>query len=290
MKIPSLIEIPTEIRSIQEWFATVISQPLTESDAIQPISYSGNPVEEEAQKFISGSCKLKPHKRLEIYNQQFWFRLFNFLEANFPLTSRLLGRDKFKKVATEFLVDNPPDHWSLTFLGKNFPKWIKPKNYPKLIEHSIEIDALCYASSLSSKQPAISLETFKNQDPNILLDTTLFLQPHLFLVHYPYDLFMFREEVLKRDLEYSRNTSTASLQESDVHYFVVFRTRNNNLAWQNIRETEFQLLQMLQKGCTILTLCDWIEHQDTSLQTEMAKNVQKFVQRWILNEWLTING
>jgi hypothetical protein len=290
MKNLAMIKIPNEIENIQEWFAKVISRPLTESGTINPISSCGRFIEEEAQQFITGSFNLMSHKRLEIYNQQFWYRLLNMMQTNFPLTFRLLGYQKFRKITAEYLVDNPPKHWSLTTLGEHFPNWIKHKNYDTLIEHSVEIDAICYASSLSLNQPTISLAASTNQDLNILLTTQLFLQPHLFLVNYPYDLFKFREEILKRDPEYWRKNTLPISPEITTQYFVVFRTRKNITAWQNISRAESQLLQHFKNGCTILKVCEWIEQQDTSIRASMTENIQKFVQEWIQLEWLTLNN
>src|SRR5437016_6261368 len=106
------IEVPAEILNIQKWFSGIIVNPLIE-DRINPISPMGIDIQIEVARFILPSAHLKPYQRMEIYNQQYWWRLINILQANFPLTLRLLGPGMFNRIVVLFLKENPPKHWSL---------------------------------------------------------------------------------------------------------------------------------------------------------------------------------
>lgn len=285
-----LIEIPNDIKNIQEWFASVIKRPLIQAKGLNPISPSGKLIIEEAKLFITESCNLPSHKRIEIYNQQYWYRLFNFLQVNFPLTIRLLGYENFNKIATDFLVQHPPNDWSLITLADNFPIWIKDQNFDKKIEHAIQIDERCYSSSIAAKHPSVKLADFVQIGQSNFFKLTFFLQPHLSLINFPYDLLSYREDIIKQDLDFFIENKPPELIEATTQYFVVFRTSKNTIAWQNISQEETELLKLFKNGCTLLEACDYIEQQETIIKTILSESIQKYFKEWILLDWLTLDN
>ena len=46
------IEVPMEIKNLQEWFASIITRPLIAQGCINPIAPNGNLIEKEAVNFI----------------------------------------------------------------------------------------------------------------------------------------------------------------------------------------------------------------------------------------------
>ena len=81
---------PSQLKSTQEWFASIITHPLGKNDTIQSLSPHGCLIAEEAARYVIPSPTLHPHLRMQIYNQQYWWRLLNTLHANFPMLTRLL--------------------------------------------------------------------------------------------------------------------------------------------------------------------------------------------------------
>ena len=74
-----------------EWFASIITQPMDMHDTIHPYSPTGQLIAEESKKYIAPSECLQSHQRIELYNQQYWWRLFNVMQKNFPLVCRIFG-------------------------------------------------------------------------------------------------------------------------------------------------------------------------------------------------------
>lgn len=58
--------------------------------------------------------------RLEIYNRQYWFRLFETLLDAFPLTASLLGAWRFHEHSDRFLRVSPPRGWDLERVDEGF--------------------------------------------------------------------------------------------------------------------------------------------------------------------------
>ncbi|MBC7530401.1 MAG: putative DNA-binding domain-containing protein [Oligoflexus sp.] len=63
--------------------------------------------------------------RLSVYNQQYWFRLFNVMQDQAPLTSRLLGLWQFNQLVQEFLIAEPPAHYDLSELSRGFQRFLQ---------------------------------------------------------------------------------------------------------------------------------------------------------------------
>jgi hypothetical protein len=84
-------KVPIYLLSTQKWFASIITRPITSESQMNPISPSGRLMSEEAKEFISPNHKLSSDQRIQIYNQQYWWRLFSILHQNFPVLTRLFG-------------------------------------------------------------------------------------------------------------------------------------------------------------------------------------------------------
>ncbi|MEX1012808.1 MAG: putative DNA-binding domain-containing protein [Waddliaceae bacterium] len=281
-------EIPTEVKNLQEWFASVIIRPVTENEEVNPISPRGNPIKKEAEYYISPSNSLKPHQRIEIYNKQYWWRLINFMQKNFPLTLSLLGYTKFEKITIQYLMKYPPDYWSLTVLGRNYPEWIKENNEltdGKLIFDAAQTDLYFYLSSITTHFPSISKEAVIEEN---FLNKNIKLQPHVFLLKSSYDLLNIREIIINNDPEYSKKHSSSMCQKNNL-YYVIFRNMNNNISWKKVRQAEYLLLGYFKEGVNILEACDWIKSQDSQVQETMMNKFHIWIQSWTQLGWLTLS-
>ena len=147
-------KVPKNLRKIQEWFGGIIAQPVDLNSRINPITPSGQSIEKESALFISPSPTLQPSDRIQIYNQQYWWRLFSSLHESFPFLLRLFGYREFnQKVATPYLVKYPPNHWALCFLGQRLPRWAEEEYHEgdkQLILDAANIDwtySFCFISA-----------------------------------------------------------------------------------------------------------------------------------------------
>jgi hypothetical protein len=284
--------VPHELKYVQEWFGSIIRRPLVKNDHINPISPSGVVITKEAARFVSPSPTLQPHQRVEIYNQQYWWRLLNVFQTNFPLVNRLFGPDDFnQKIAIPYLIKYPPDHWSLTILGEKLSQWIEEEygeSDKQLVYDAAQLDQIFAISFLSAQQPALDLDTLSKNDPEALLILPFCLQPHVFLLTYNYDLPAFREDLIKQEPPYWLEHDFPKLPREKNYHFVIFRNLKNNVAWKDIPREEYLLLKQFAKGTSIQSACDWIEEQDTELQDAMVMHLQKWIQDWTRYGWLTL--
>lgn len=282
---------PDTLKSTQEWFAKVITNRLGKNDTIQP-TLEGIFIAEEAIRYITPSPTLRPHQRMQIYNQQYWWRLLNTLHANFPLVTRLFGYSAFnEKIGIPYLLHCPPNHWSLNVIGERLPNWVL-ENYKEpdrwLIYHAASLDWAFTASFVSPQLPPLDLIALSQDKPEHLLSYTFYLQPHLYLFTWKYDLLNFRGNFLKKDVDYWLEHRFPHLSKKKTYCFVIYRHANNHLAWREISLGEFRLLECFKKGTSLTAACEYIETQDATLYEQMSAHLQTWLQEWAQAGWLTL--
>lgn len=288
-------QVPTKLKKAQQWFGSIISRPIDHNSLMLPISPSGQPMEEEAQIHIAPSPTLRPAQRIQIYNQQYWWRLLNTLHESFPLVTRLYGYNDFNRViGMPYIVKYPPNHWSLIHLGDRLPQWVEEEyheNDKQLLSDAVSID-LAYGTSFCSIQRApLTMQALpKEGDPSSLLNQTLYLQDHVFLFDLKYDLFSFRDEFIKQTPDYWLDNDFPPLQkEIDKRfYFVLYRDRYNSIGWKEVPAAAYHLLNQFRTGTTVEQACEWLEKQDEAIFEEAMTHLHLWFQEWVLHQWFTL--
>lgn len=291
MKQESLIfnkRVPSRLKKIQRWFASILTMPIDEDSQMHPLSPSGECMEEEAFDYIIPSPALRPAQRIQIYNQQYWWRLFKVLQEVNPFILRLFGHHDFNQtIAMPYLIKYPPDTWSLNTLGNNLPVWIEKEYQAKdklLVLDAAKIDTALNIAFFSQHYKKVDSRNFSEE----ILEKKMRLQPHVFLFDLRYDLFSFRKEIMKEDVDYWMTHDFPKLVQDRRHYFVLYRNQNNNVTWEEVSHAAFELLKHFQNGSTVENVCEWLEQQDNAIFLEAEKNLHLWFQEWIFREWLYI--
>lgn len=282
--------VPIKLKKTQQWFASIITRPIDENSQMNPISPSGRMMEEESCELISPSPTLKPHQRIELYNQQYWWRLVNILQECFPLTVRLFGyKDFTEAIAVPYLVKYPPDTWSLAFLGAHLSQWVKEEYQgqdKQLVQDAVSLDYAFYTSFFENQSPGIDLTKLPIPgDISSLMNVNLFVQPWLHCFEFNYDLLSFRQQMLLQPVGHWEENDFPNI-ESGKKYFVLYRNQYKHISWMELSSTAYKILQLFKNGTSVDNICEWIETQDDATCEEAALNLQKWLQEWIVWHWL----
>ncbi|MBA3956956.1 MAG: putative DNA-binding domain-containing protein [Parachlamydiaceae bacterium] len=289
-------QVPASLKEIQQWFAGAITQRIDEDSYIDPIARSGRLMQEEAKDFIVPSPTLEPAQRIEIYAQQYWWRLLGAMHENLPLVTRLFGYHDFNQtLAFPYLIKYPSTHWSLSFLTTDFVHWLEEDyhaNDKSLVVDAARIDCAYIHSFLAEQKPYIDDALLpESGDLSSVTACHLTLQPHVQLFAFSYNIFEYRIEFLLQEPEYWVEHDFPKLEKFDkpLHY-VLYRNSGLNLEVAIITHSEAQLLQKFVEGCTIDGLCDWLEQQpeDSVLCQEAGEQLSSWIQKWIALRWLAL--
>lgn len=286
--------VPSMLQATQEWFAGIITTPLRNNQNIQAFSNAGVLIEEESTQYIIPSPTLKPHERVEIYNQQYWWRLLNTLNENFPILTRMFGYQGFnQKIGVPFLIAYPPNHWSLTVLGERLPAWILESYQEKdqsLLHHSAALDWAFTASYIAPEYPSLNLPLLLQGGPEKLLEYVFYTQPSIQIFAWNYNLLSFRQAFLSKGVDYWLENSFPSLETDKLYRVVLFRNKHNHVAWKEISEGELMVLGLFKEGVSLGKMCEILQEQDEALYNEIEQNLQEWIQEWAQNGWLTLQA
>ena len=284
---------PDLLKNTQLWFGGVIERPIDPQSRINPIAPSGRPIQEEAPTYICASPTLEPYQRIQIYNQQYWWRLLSILHETFPLVTRLFGYFDFNQtIGFPFLEVYRPHHWSLSFLGAELPYWIT-KHYTAedkpLIYHSAQLDEAFNDLFFVKRMPPMDLKAYqKAHASGGLLNLKLYLQRTVRLFEFPYNLPRFREEFIEpEDGDYWMDRPFPELEGGKRFAYILYRDKENGICWHEIERGQYELLTQLEKGSSLNRLVTWLEQQDAPWAEEAVNNLSNWIQQWVLEGWLT---
>lgn len=248
------------------WFAKTLRQPIGEESRLPDSSLS-----DQAEHFIAPSPTLKSRSRIELYAQQYWWRLFNTLHDQYPVTTRLFGYSGFNElIATPYMLKHPSTHWNINYLGRTLPHWIEAEYRAPdapLVLASAKIDWAYIESFLAAEAPLPGAP-----------EETLYLSPTTFLFELKWDLFTFRKELLTQDPNWWVDHDFPSLKKERTYYYLLRRNAKKNIAADEISKDEFRLLQQFEKGLSLNDLCD--QNDNTAL-------LEEAIPRWISQRLLT---
>ena len=278
-------KVPVELKEIQKWFASILVRPIDYNSKMMPISPRGVPMEEEAPLFIRPSPTLESHQRIELYNQQYWWRLLSIMQENTPLVTRLFGYTDFNhQIAEPYLVKYPPRHWSLNILSDRLVYWIEEDymgDNRELVRDAAALDYAYLRSFFAPDHPPL------NNSLDQISEETLFLQPHIFLFCFDCDLVTLRTEMMKEDPDYWVKNDFPEVAKQEKHYFVIYRNSAYNICVDRVSALDYEVLKLFQKGMSIDRFCDWIEAQEPNKSAQAEAELQRWFQTWTSRSWLT---
>ncbi len=88
-------------------------RPLTRDDGMQRNWTDGSATSEVAAQFIKPNDRLDSFDRLQIYNQQYWWRLLGNFAEDFRGLRAVLGEREFDKLAVAYLDHCGSQSWTL---------------------------------------------------------------------------------------------------------------------------------------------------------------------------------
>lgn len=279
-------KVPPQLKKIQQWFASIIVRPIDEDSRMNPISPKGIPMEEEAFEYIIPSPTLRPAQRIQIYNQQYWWRLLNCLHEAFPLLTRLFGHFDFNQtIGIPYLTRYHPYHWSLNTLGTHLTKFLEEEYHAEdkqLVLNAAALDWAFNHAFCCKKNATIP-------DGLDFSECKIWLQPYVHLFQMDYNLIEFRMTVIKEKPEYwSENEFPKLPKEENKRHFALWRNHNHDISWDDLHPAAYALLNRIREGATLDELCDWLEEQDEAIRDEASKNLQVWFTEWTIRRLLTL--
>jgi hypothetical protein len=289
------------LRQLQRRMAALVMQPLTLQETTRARDASGRFTAHEAADFIRPNDRLTSVERLEIYNRQYWFRLFSSFEEDFPALRAVLGRRRFQRLMRAYLEACPSSSFSLRNLGSRLTQWLREN--PSWItpdqEFTLEVATLEWAhieAFDSATWPALTSEAVNKIGPK----SRLTLQPYLRLIqaNHPID----DAVIALRNLDNGGNTSnrastTHTTRRSrrlhklrpETIYLAVHRFEDT-VYYRRLVAEDFRLLSALQSGATLEEAIEAAFEPSTMRGEDRPRHLRSAFQYWIAMGWICQNG
>lgn len=188
------VESKKELVELQQTFFEIITRPLKDRSKMKP--------DKRASAMIEPSTKLTPHDRLEVYAQQYWWRVLDSFEEDFPGVKLLIGEKRFESLSERYISEFPSTSFTLRNLGRELVGFLKrDKLLPEVMRKQAAAIAAVEWAQIETYDAA-SLPPLRPED---LQDSgqrlTLAMQPYVQLVRVAFtvDEFLgeFREAMLR---------------------------------------------------------------------------------------------
>jgi hypothetical protein len=132
-----------------------------------------------AAQIIRDGPNLSALEGLELYHRQYWFRLLDSLEEDFPETRRFLGEERFWNLLESYLIAHPSRSYTLRHLGRAMADHVASHPEVTLAERPwvTSISRLEYALMEADEAPSLTKPA-----PEDFLSCSLMLQPYVQLL------------------------------------------------------------------------------------------------------------
>jgi hypothetical protein len=289
---------PANLVSIQTAMATAIMRPLV-NETIDKVWIDGSAVNDMAAQLIKPNNRLSSAERLEIYNQQYWLRLLDSLQEDFPGLIALLGDDRFEALATAYLTDYPSNSFNLCELGNRLaqfilaqPQWTNPHN-----QLAYEVACFEWASIIAfdkEAKPALQAESLSGIDPTQL---RLTLQPYISLLELHYALDDFVIKLSKRSQKTVESNAAINKRKkhkkqplpSLEHTYIAVHRLDNIIYYKRLDKEQFLALTALAAGKTLgqayIELLDGQACEDPAIINETIQRIREDFSTWMELRW-----
>jgi hypothetical protein len=249
------------LRQLQRLAGAVIMRELAPGWRMQKRWSDGRDMRRVAASFIKPNDRLSSFERIEIYNKQYWFRLIDCMDEDFPGLKAVLGKRRFFELVKAYLKAHPSRSYTLRNLASRFPRFIE--QHPKFVGPRLKLAldmvrfewAQVVAFDGAIREP-IGVDDLLGKDPDKL---RLSLQPYVqpLALSYPLDEFVqqLKKDAMRGDasnaMDEKRDDSApkrrAKLPRKKAVFVVVHR-HENSLYYKRLDRDAYKLLIELGRG------------------------------------------
>ena len=277
-----------------------------EDNGMQSAWKDGSDMASYAALFIKPNDRLTSFQRLEIYNQQYWWRLLESFSDDFRGLAAVIGQKRFEALAVAYLEHGGSTSWTLRDLGQHLVGFLS--EHPDLTAPhtalALDMARLEWARAWAFDEPADpppDTQRIARTPPHKL---KLRLQPYVVLIEMQHEadkLFLrFRnrnETAAESTASNAVNAAprrrrevriTAKPASKPVH--LVVHRHQNIVFYKRVTAEAFKLLTRLRGGDTLDTACGEAFAGSAFTPEQAAALIREWFSDWMELGWLAGGG
>jgi hypothetical protein len=192
------IKTLADLKKLQKWMKRSIVTPY----ALQP-----KELKNQTAYYLTGNSHLNAKERFDIYVNDFWPRILDSLAEDFPELKKLLGEKSFTNWVEKYIDKYPSTSFTLFYLGKNLPQFMKRYYRGKNKKNVLETANFEWAQVKAYVAPGLKglnpQDLSKKQKEN-LAHLKIILHPSVSLVDYKnknWIVYRFQNKVYEQSLK-----------------------------------------------------------------------------------------
>jgi len=293
------VSTPTGLLEIQRRMAAAVMHPLTRSETMPRKRRDGTSNKTEADAIIRPNDRLTSFERLEIYNRQYWFRLYSSFEDDFPGLQAILGRARFDTLMRAYLTDCPSESFSLRNLGSRLEAWLgeHPQHlgqHPQMALDMVRLEWAHIEAFDSEDRPHLSAKKLAAIDEN----STLRLQPHLrvLALSWPVDDLLLQVRTENGSAASAANNANVARRRRHIRHIAGMAPRpihlavhrHQNTVWyKELSPEEYRLLEALIAGRTLGEAIELALVASELPEEQRPAFLQEVFASWSMLGWFT---
>jgi len=289
----------SELLELQRRFAAAVMHPLTKNETMPRRRRNGIANTAEAAALIKPNDRLTGFERLEIYNRQYWFRLYTSFEEDFPGLKAILGSAKFDTLMRDYLTECPSESFSLRNLGSQLESWLlahaaylEPRS--QLALDMVRLEWAHIESFDAGEDSLLDADDLVSIDEN----SHLHLQPYLRVLelHYPVEDLLIDLRHQAGSSDSSSNNASAARKTRHVRrvamlppnqIFLAVHRHQNSVYYKRLEREDYRLLLSLLAGDSIGHAIDFAFEDSTIPEDARGPWLQQIFASWSTLGWFT---
>lgn len=289
------------LADMQSLMARAVMRPLTRGEDMQTVWEDGSPTADVASGFVKPNDRLTSFDRLQIYNQQYWWRLLASFGDDFRGLRAVLGEERFEKVAVAYLEHCGSQSWTLRDLGIHLESFLRERPALTAPQSALAIDMVRveWARVVAfdgPELPPIQPAKIRNIPASQL---RLGLQPYLTLLALDYPI----DELLaklrrKSNIETGSASNAVSAARPRARRRLTARASNEpvylavhrvelSVFYKRLEPAAYRILAALRSGTALENACaDAFTESDEPDEANAVK-LQNWFEDWMKFGWFT---
>ncbi len=267
---------PADLARLQAWFGRAVSRHLLEGNATNPAGIEGAWLADEAGARVRAANGVDGLERVAIYNRQYWFRLIDCMQREYPCGVHVLGLDPFNLWVIRYLEAHPSRSPYLADLDAGFADFVAARHQGR--DPEMVIEALRYDRAFSRTFDAPPGRPLRLQG---LEQARLQLSPTCVPLWLHWDFQAYRS-LCRADA-----ALTAVLPLAAKEHGVVVYRQDQGVHEKPVSHAAFLLLDALRTPCTLADLFASLEPRlSRAAGEEIAGHLTEWFRVWVERGWL----
>ena len=290
---------PARLADIQRLMAQAIMRPLSARDEMQPVWANGTRTSAVAARIIKPNDRLESFERLQIYNQQYWWRLLGSFAEDFRGLRAVLGERKFDRLAVAYLESRGSTSWNLRNVGQHLPGFLDEQPdltapHTALAIDMVRVEWARVEAFDGPALPPIDPQKIASRAPDRL---RFRLQPYITLLalHHPIDHLLRKLRQANIETSTASNAATGARRRRPVRlsarasrepvHLVVHR-HDLSVFYKRLDPEAYLLLSALRDGATLDAACGAAFADAREFPAQSAEKIRRWFAQWTQLGWL----